>query len=119
MSEIKPLTAFQQAYQNNLDKMTIARDYADKDRKKVSEIKPVAYRMTKDGSRVFVDDEHEVAVMMEHGWRCEPVYDPPDTHRVVSVELLERILPIIPDDPYCNGIYSVLCAIIDNKGKGE
>jgi len=43
------------------------------------------------------------------------LYTIPDTHRVVSVELLERILPIIPDDPYCNGIYSVLCAIIDNK----
>ena len=85
----------------------------------MSQINPAAWRMTKGGSRVFFDDEHEAAVMMEHGWRCEPVYTIPDTHRVVSVELLERILPIIPDDPYCNGIYSELCAIIDNKGKGE
>ena len=117
MSEIKPLTAFHQAYQNNLDKMTVARDYADKERKKVSEIKPVAWLIKTYGIEVV----YEYGLNRRHGLPIgtHDLYAIPDTHRIVSVELMERILPIIPDDPYCNGIYSVLCAIIDNKGKGE
>ena len=100
----------------------------------MSQIKPVAWRMTKGGSRVFVDDEREVAVMMEHGWRCEPVYTIPDTHRIVSVDLLRQLEKFAEEardhysgmndevcqsysEPWQQGVAvcEELCAIIANK----
>lgn len=44
MNDLKPLTAFQQAYKNNLDKMTIARDYAEKERQRMNDLNPKSMR---------------------------------------------------------------------------
>jgi hypothetical protein len=58
------------------------------------ELKPVAWHMTQNSNAVFLDDEHEVAVMMEHGWQCKPVYALPDTHRIVPVQLLQTLVGV-------------------------
>lgn len=54
--------------------------------------------------------------MAERGWGEKPLYEIPDTHRVVSVELLKGAVDMIWGlcDEDTDAVKE-LCAIIDNK----
>ena len=79
----------------------------------MNELKPVACRMKRLDETIFIDNERDAILFAEQGWAAESVYTIPDTHRVVPVELLEKVLfrgwrlPVHLED--------ALQAIIDNK----
>ena len=59
----------------------------------MNELKPVASRMKRLDETIFIDNEQDAILFAEQGWVAESVYIIPDTHRVVSVKLLKRMLP--------------------------
>lgn len=75
----------------------------------MNDLKPVAYRMYRLDESVFVANETEAVIMLDHGWIAEPVYAIPPTHRVVSVELLKFALKCMHRDN--NQAESFLCKL--------
>ena len=83
----------------------------------MNELKPVAWMQQQGDYREpcswEIDEDME-----RRGWRQEPLYIIPDTHRVVSVELLRefmRDIELWPEESSDAG--KQLRAIIDNKGE--
>jgi len=62
----------------------------------MNDLKTVACRMKRLDETIFIDNEQDAILFAEQGWAAESVYIIPNTHRVVSVELLARLIEETP-----------------------